>query len=394
MKELKLLSSQNNQTNKHLQDPFTLSELNNALKTLKSGKAPGPGGIHNEFLAHPGNKLKNWLLQFLNLSFSTHSIPKIWRRAKVVAILKPGKDPNLLQSYCPISLLCSSYKLMERMILSRINPIVDPLLPGEQAGFRSGKSTCDQVAKLTQDIERAFQNMQVCGAVFLDLTSTYDTVWHKGLHLKLLKSIRCKQMTDFIMELLCNRSFVLCTSDGQTSKPHRMKYGEAQGLVLAPMLYNHYTADFPATTSTKYMYADDVALMAATSTFKQADTTLRQDMAVIQTFLRSWRLKLSTNKTVSSTFHLKNHRANYRPKIYLNNQQLLRTEANPKYLGVSLDRTLIFKHHLDHLKRKVSSRVALIKRLPNPTYFSAGTCLCPCRVLCSCLEPQHTFPQD
>ena len=188
MKELKLLSSQNNQTDIHLQDPFTLSELNYALKTLKSGKAPGPDGIHNEFLAHPGNKLKNWLLQFLNLSFSTHSIPKIWRRAKVVAILKPGKDPNLPQSYRSISLLCFSYKLMERMILSRINPIVYPLLPDEQAGFRSGKSTCDQVAKLTQDIEHAFQNKQVCGAVFLDLTSAYDTVWHKNLHLKLLKS--------------------------------------------------------------------------------------------------------------------------------------------------------------------------------------------------------------
>ena len=145
-------------------------------------------------------------------------------------------------------------------------------------------------------------------------------------------------------------------------KPHKMKYGVAQGSVLAPMLYNIYTADFPATTSTKYMNADDVALMAATSTFEQADTTLIQDMAVIQTFFRSWRLKLSTNKTVSSTFHLKNHRANYRPKIYFNNQQLLWTEANPKYLGVSLKRKLTCKHHLDHLKRKVSSRVALIKR--------------------------------
>ena len=209
-------------------------------------------------------------------------------------------------------------------------------------------------------------------------------------------------MSDFIMKLLYNRSFVLCTSNGQTSKPHRMKYVVAQGSALAPMLYDIYTADFLATTSTKYMYADDVALMTATSTFEQADTMLSQDMAVIQTFLRSWRLKLPTNKTVSSTFHLKNHRPNYRPKIYFNNQQLLRTEANPKYLGVSLDRTLTFKHHLDHLKRKVSSRVALIKRLagtnwelfPNPTYFSPSTCLCLCRVLCSCLEPQHTFPQD
>ena len=94
VKDLKLHSSHDNETNPHLQTPFTLCELNNALNSLKSGKAPGPDGIHNEFLVHSGKKLKNWLLDFLNLSFSTKIIPKMWRRVKVVAILKPGKDPN------------------------------------------------------------------------------------------------------------------------------------------------------------------------------------------------------------------------------------------------------------------------------------------------------------
>ena len=124
------------------------------------------------------------------------------------------------------------------MILSRIDPIADPSLPKELAGFRREQSTADQVVRLTQNIEEAYNNKHVCGAVFLDLTAAYDTVWHKGLLLKLSKCISCKYMTNFIMEPLCTRSYVLSTSASHKSKPHRLKNGVTQGSVLAPTLYN------------------------------------------------------------------------------------------------------------------------------------------------------------
>ena len=61
---------------------------------------------------------------------------------------------------------------------------MDPQLPQEQAGFRQGRSTVDQVTLLTQDILDSFQYNKKAGVVFLDLTAAYDTVWHRGLHLK------------------------------------------------------------------------------------------------------------------------------------------------------------------------------------------------------------------
>ena len=41
-------------------------------------------------------------------------------------------------------------KILERLIHSRIDPVVDPQLALEQAGFRRGRSTVDQVTLLTQ----------------------------------------------------------------------------------------------------------------------------------------------------------------------------------------------------------------------------------------------------
>jgi len=76
-------------------------------------------------------------------------IPKIWRRALIVAILKPEKPLGDPRSYRPISLLCVPFKILERLIYACVDPIIDPLLPREQAGFRHGKTTVDQVTLLT-----------------------------------------------------------------------------------------------------------------------------------------------------------------------------------------------------------------------------------------------------
>jgi len=60
-------------------------------------------------------------------------IPRTWRQAKVIALQKPGKDPHVAANYRPISLLSVCYKLLERIVLQRINPVVEDLLSMDQA---------------------------------------------------------------------------------------------------------------------------------------------------------------------------------------------------------------------------------------------------------------------
>jgi len=103
-------------------------------------------------------------------------IPKIWRRALILAIPKPEKSQGDPKSYRPISLLCVPFKILERLIYARVKPIIEPLLPQEQAGFRHGSSAADQVTLLAQDIEDSFSAKKKAGAVFVDLTAAYDTV--------------------------------------------------------------------------------------------------------------------------------------------------------------------------------------------------------------------------
>jgi len=56
-------------------------------------------------------------------------IAKIWRRALIVAIPKPEKPLGDPKSYLPISLLCVSFEILERLIYARVESIIDPLIP-------------------------------------------------------------------------------------------------------------------------------------------------------------------------------------------------------------------------------------------------------------------------
>ena len=92
----------------------------------------------------------------------------------------------------------------------------------------------DQVTLLTQSIENAFEAKKKTGAVFIDLTAAYDTVWHRGLTCKLLRLLPDKHMVRMIMELICYRSFTLTTGDSKPSRLRRLRNGVPQGSVLAP----------------------------------------------------------------------------------------------------------------------------------------------------------------
>ena len=95
--------------------------------------------------------------------------------------LREKYDPNTMEtvqyyrhteawegkSYRPISLLCHTYKLYERMILNRIAPTMEQHLIKEQVGFRPGKSCTSPLLNLTQHIEDGYQESKTAHYVEL-----------------------------------------------------------------------------------------------------------------------------------------------------------------------------------------------------------------------------------
>ena len=170
-------------------------------------------------------------------------------------------------------------------------------------------------------------------------------------------------MVRMIMELVRNRSFTPTTGDSKQSRLRRLKNGVPQGSVLAPLLFNIYMYDLPSMTFRKFAYAGDLALLHSSGNWKDLERTyLSQEMSTLSAYIRTWRLKLSHTKTVTAVFHLNNSKVKRELKVY-NNGRLLPFCPDPTYLGVKLDRLLTFRHHLVALRKKLSSRVTLLRRL-------------------------------
>ena len=98
-------------------------------------------------------------------------------------------------------------------------------------------------------------------------------------------------------------------------------------------------------------------------------------MSTLSAFLQTWRLKLSHTKTVKAAFHLNKREAKRELKVY-NNDRLLPFCPTPTYLGVKLDRSLTFCHHLVTLRKKLCSRITLLRRLVGSGWGASAKTLC------------------
>ena len=179
-------------------------------------------------------------------------------------------------------------------------------------------------------------------------------------------------MVRMIIELVQNRSFTLTTSDSNQSRLRHLKNDVSQGLVLAPLLFNIYTYDLSSMISRKFAYADNLALLHSSGNWKNFEETLSQDMSTLSAYLQTWRLKLSHIKTMTAVFHLNNQEE---LKVY-NNNRLLPFCPTSIYLGVKLDRLLMFCHHLVALCKKLSSHVTLLRQLMGLGWGAGAKTLC------------------
>jgi len=88
--------------------------------------------------------------------------------------------------------------------------------------------------------------------------------------------------------------------------------------------------------------------------------------------LQTWKLKLSITKAVLAVFHLNNKETKRELKV--NHNQPLPFCSESKYLGVTLDRALTYRH-LESLCKKLTSRFAFLRRLAGSGWGAGATTL-------------------
>lgn len=124
------------------------------------------------------------------------------------------------------------------------------------------------------------------------------------------------------------------------------------------------------TITVKNRHTDDWATSSKHDHFKESDTILKADFAILAEYIYKGRIKVSAVKTEVSFFHLNNKMANRKLEIPFEDHQL-RHKKLQKYLGVILDRSFSFKKHFSQSAAKINSRNNIIHKLCGTTCGSS-----------------------
>lgn len=343
----------------------TPREIRIAVKNTKSKKAPGQDGIQNIVLKNLPHKAFMLLTNIFNASLKLSHFPTPWKSAEVLAFPKPGKDKIFPQNYRPISLLPTLSKIFERVILNRIHEFEknNNNLNQEQFGFRKGRSTVQQLARITNVISNGLNQNKSTAMLLLDIEKAFDTVWHEGLVHKLSTYKLPNYVLKIIMSYLEDRTFQI--KIGNTySKTQNVAAGVPQGSILGPILFLYYINDIPKSPNTNIaLFADDTAIMAQSWKKDQAIKYIQRHIVELEVFYHKWKVKINVLKTELLVFSQKEKKNN--THIVYMNEIPVNSKEDAKYLGVDLDKKLTFNKHIKKVKSKAHAIISLLYNLIN-----------------------------
>ena len=120
----------------------SISTVKKTMKRMSKKKSKGKDGIPQDCLLMGIEALATPLSNVINSSIESGMFPESWREAIVVPILKKG-DMKEMKNYRPVSCLVAASKVLEKVVCVQLTRFaeVQGILPNNQHGFRSGRST-------------------------------------------------------------------------------------------------------------------------------------------------------------------------------------------------------------------------------------------------------------
>ena len=134
-----------------------------------SGAGAGRGRSHDKCPT-------DYLLQDL----ADRKWPTPWTQSLIITLPKKC-NLKLCQNYRTISLISHPSKVMLKILLNRLKPQAEKIIAEEQAGFRPGRSTKEQIFNLRILCEKYLQHQQDLCHVFIDFKNAFERVWHAAL---------------------------------------------------------------------------------------------------------------------------------------------------------------------------------------------------------------------
>lgn len=245
---------------------FLLSEkeVKEAIWRMAPNKAPGLDGITAGVLRKSWPIAGTHFTKILDRCLRTSTFPDGWKTANVVVISKGAdRDPCLPKSYRPVSLLSVPSKVLERLIVDRLDEETRANMSADQHGFTIGRSTVSAIRSCLGWLDGREEQFVV--GIFLDISGAFDNLGWKILIRDMVDLGASASTRSIIESYLVGRKAVLTVEKSTASVD--LTRGCPQGSQLGPVLWKmslEHALRMDRDDRTKVVaYADDIAVLVA-----------------------------------------------------------------------------------------------------------------------------------
>ena len=364
-----------------LDAPFTMFELEKALKKLKNNKSPGFDNVINEFLKLNTPLFKEVLLYVFNALYNNSYFPEAWSIGLIIPIFKKG-NPDSPENYRGITLLSCVGKLFTSLINTRLNVWAESnnKFDKNQYGFRDKKSTIDAMFILQNVVDLYLEKNSALFVSFIDLKKAFDCTNHIALWFKLEQNKISSKIINVIKNMYdkmklcvqnslssmpihpCTCANMLTNTCCQTCNSHSLNSlfihphaGVLQGESLSPTLFSMFLNDINQTLQVDanvgisiyqfylalLLFADDMVL------FSDNRFGLQTGLDKVYEYCNNWGLIVNVEKTKCLVFK-KNGRKNVLDKWFYNGEEI-ETVSTFKYLGFVFSNTGKFSKGIENV---------------------------------------------
>ncbi|KAL1202796.1 hypothetical protein V5N11_003633 [Cardamine amara subsp. amara] len=164
--------------NSQLTREVTTKEIRKAAMNINGDKAPGPDGMTGHFYHQFWSTIGEAIISEVREFFNTGVMPSQLNHTNICLLPKIDK-PEKMCDYRPISLCNASYKIISKILTSRLKPVLPEIISPEQTEFVPGRQITDNVLvahELLHSLNHRRRQSKSYMAIKTDISKAYDRV--------------------------------------------------------------------------------------------------------------------------------------------------------------------------------------------------------------------------